>query len=277
MRGFARSQKVMTDKFIETNMGWGNSTFRNTNYKKYYKDFMEKLDNGFRVYSHFLLVPKSEFLIHVSQSNPYFGKYKRYISNNVAIYEFLLPLTREDKLRTALDNLFFRDTILLLSQNVNLEAIRAVLDKSALYRSHKGEDDATFRRSIADIVGDLFGGYSIHHVNGRYKTDTLIEQKDVHAWEEKNSRKYIHDETTACVRFIVPCPSSKVEIRDDKYDYQIESKGTPKASFEDYAVIRALFFEFFAETVVRTVRGEEEIWLLEYTNERRLYIWEKTS
>ncbi|MEI9937437.1 MAG: hypothetical protein WDO69_09450 [Pseudomonadota bacterium] len=38
-------------------------------------------------------------------------KYKRATYDAVVTYEFLLPLTQEGKLRLALDELFYRDTV----------------------------------------------------------------------------------------------------------------------------------------------------------------------
>ena len=279
MREHATSQEIMSNALISKLTGWGENTFRNTNYGKYYRDFMEKLPKGYRVYAHFLQVTRDDFFTHVTQSNPYFGKYKRSRFDRVSIYEFLLPLTREDKLRIALDNLFFKDAIVQLAHDVNIEALKKVVETYDEYQNRTFEFKSIedFRERLATFVGDLFGGYSIHHVNGRYKTDSLITSAQVSEWQLRHGRKYIHDETTACVRFIIPLPSSKSLLDDHSFPYDTEGRSSTKALYHEYALIRALFFEFFAETIVRTVRGEEEIWLLEHTNEQRLYVWEKTN
>ena len=42
-------------------------------------------------------------------------------------------------------------------------------------------------------------------------------------------------------------------------------------------LIRALFFQLFAEAVVLTVPNEEEIWLVERGPTPRLFVWERTQ
>ena len=39
--------------------------------------------------------------------------------------------------------------------------------------------------------------------------------------------------------------------------------------------VRLAFFLLFAEAVTLTVRGEDEVWLLESGPESRVYVWEK--
>jgi hypothetical protein len=41
--------------------------------------------------------------------------------------------------------------------------------------------------------------------------------------------------------------------------------------------VRKLFFLLFVETVVRTVKGEDEIWLVESGVDRRLCRWERVA
>ncbi|HEY9868251.1 MAG TPA: hypothetical protein V6D08_03730 [Candidatus Obscuribacterales bacterium] len=48
-----------------------------------------------------------------------------------------------------------------------------------------------------------------------------------------------------------------------------------KALEIEVGLIRALFFQFFVEAVVATVKGEEEIWLLESGHVSRLYRWKR--
>jgi hypothetical protein len=75
---------------------------------------------------------------------------------------------------------------------------------------------------------------------------------------------------TAAVRFIIPCPGSKGPI-----SYSDAVVETPESWEEDIKVVRTLFFEFFVEAIIKTIRGEDEIWLIETSNVRRLFVFEK--
>jgi hypothetical protein len=49
-----------------------------------------------------------------------------------------------------------------------------------------------------------------------------------------------------------------------------------QAIADEVALVHWLFFNVFAEAVVRTVEGEDVIWLIEETpRKRRLYVWQK--
>ena len=50
-----------------------------------------------------------EELLH--QKKRLFTDYVLEVSSSILVYEFFMPLSREDRLREALDNLFYRDTI----------------------------------------------------------------------------------------------------------------------------------------------------------------------
>jgi len=85
--------------------------------------------------------------------------------------------------------------------------------------------------------------------------------------------RYIIDETTAAVRFIVPIENTKtVESFDEiKLDVALGSTAAKEIS-----LIHFLFFNLFVEAVVRNVKGEEAIWLLEETGHNRsLYVWSR--
>ena len=47
---------------------------------------------------------------------------------------------------------------------------------------------------------------------------------------------------------------------------------------EEVGAIRGLFFNFFVEAVVKTVLGEDEVWLVETTQQGpRLFVWARRS
>jgi len=204
----------------------------------------------------------------VTQNRNWVSRYTRSTYEAIVSYEFLLPLTQEGKLRTALDELFYRDTI---------EAIvRDLVDdndlEQALPRQPGETDDAHVVRAI-EKIGDLFGGYSISHVSGRFRAARTATRRDV-AEQLIRHQRYLVDETTAVVRFIFPCVSTRQE-HGKKFDVTPSSNTTllsePKLKSE-VQLIRGLFFAVFVDAVVTSVQGEDIIWLLEDSPfGRRLY------
>jgi hypothetical protein len=94
-----------------------------------------------------------------------------------------------------------------------------------------------------------------------------------------NGGRYLIDETTAVVRFIIPCQTGMFTLFDT-----LESVGDLLGLFDsqddtaleaEVSLVRKLFFLLFVETIVRTVKGEEEIWLVESGVRQRLYRWER--
>jgi hypothetical protein len=96
-----------------------------------------------------------------------------------------------------------------------------------------------------------------------------------------NGGRYLIDETTAVVRFIIPSQTGMFTLFDT-----LESVGDLRGLFDapddealetEVDLVRKLFFLLFVETVVRTVKGEDEIWLVESRVCHRLYRWERCS
>src|SRR2546422_547825 len=79
-----------------------------------------------------------------------------------------------------------------------------------------------------------FVGYSITHVDGRFRSDTLLTQDEAAALEKKGER-YLIDETTAVTRFIFP--------------FKIEP---------ELAIIKYLFQILFIRSIIQLVNGEEQ-------------------
>jgi hypothetical protein len=74
--------------------------------------YLEKVAHGvYRVIPEFRRVTWDEFQDLVTQVRRPFASYTRATYQAVVVYDFLMPLTREDKLRKALDELFYRDTL----------------------------------------------------------------------------------------------------------------------------------------------------------------------
>jgi len=91
--------------------GWSKSTVQ-TYISKQYRDVLEARPDGtITVKAEFQRMSLEEFLQLTTQKRKIFAKYERNRFQEVVSYEFLLPLTREDLLRKALDDLFYEDAV----------------------------------------------------------------------------------------------------------------------------------------------------------------------
>jgi hypothetical protein len=113
------------------------------------------------------------------------------------------------------------------------------------------------------------GGYSITMVSGRYRADVLASRAEV-VTRPFAYGPYIVDETTAIVRFILP-----VETDAGKFEYGkiLEPAATAVGTKKRAELMRWLFLNFFAEALIRVVRKEDEIWLLESGLRSAFYRW----
>ena len=108
--------------------------------------------------------------------------------------------------------------------------------------------------SILDFIKDRLVGYSISHVDGRFRSDTLLTQDQAAALQKRGER-YLVDETTAVTRFIFP--------------YQEAG---------ELAKIKFLFQTLFIRSIIQLVNGEEQIWMVESGSEgSQLHRWERLA
>jgi hypothetical protein len=201
-------------------------------------------DQKFRVTRAFLPFgtwPK--FRRHVSQKRRLTFEYQHEAYDTVLLFDFFLPLTNETVLRMSLDSLFYRDTL-----QKQLLAI-GILTLRQHFKGSEGVNDDAYLQELLKWIGDRFGGYSISHVNGRFKAESgVLTMQEAAALQERAGR-YLIDETTAITRFIFPCK--------DKNEAEIA---------------RWFFFELFVESVIQ-VSGEAEVWMIESGLQTRLHIW----
>lgn len=193
------------------------------------------------------------------------ARYDRSCYREVVTYEFFLPLTRESELRQALDELFFADTVRRRLEDVGSERLQDWVPR------HEAESASSYLDRIVGMVSDRFGGYSITHVNGRYRSGPLVSR---HSAAERfaSGERYLVDETTAVVRFTIPVEPSGVRY-DGDFD-EVDDAVDPARFAEDVALIHHLFFATFVEAVVHDVSGEDEIWLSqEWNGGRRLFVF----
>ena len=227
-------------------------------------------DQQYRVTDVLMMVGTwSKFRRHVSQKRKLTYAYQRTTYETVLIFEFFLPLTNETVLRNELDALFYKDTIQKKLLTIGL------VDLKALIEPHTAESDKTYLDRVIDWFGEQVRGYSISHVNGRFRAGSLLSRHDAATLIAEDQR-YLIDETTAVVRFIIPINASRAEATLASA-FNFGAIGAPADIASELRLIREFFFNLFVETVVRVVQGEDEIWLLEDTGTaRRLYVWEKT-
>lgn len=217
----------------------------------------------------FLEVSIEQFKRLISQKEIGLAEYQRVSHDQIVTFELLLPLANEDELRRTLDRLFYKD---LLRKRV--ENISPIILESFVPRVD-AQSDSQYHEYAFRKISDLFWGYSISHVSGRFRAGASLTQ------QEAIGNRYIVDETTAVVRFIFPCKAGRREHSDYfSFSDNLTSGGTsPRVEEEsELHFIRRAFIEVFAELIVVRVLKEDEIWILENSkNENRLYIWRKND
>ena len=194
------------------------------------------MSEGFRRY-----MTWDRFQQHVTQTRRRAAAdYKRTSFSLVRIYEFFMPLTNEDHLRSALDALFYRDSV---------EARLRTLKVATLHRAFpklKDEAERHYLDRLCLWISQRFVGYSVYHVNGRFRAQELLSRADA-----GRSERYLVDETTAVARFIFPCESTEESER-----------------------IEFFFRSLFVESIIEIVNAEDEIWMVETGVQNQLHIWQ---
>jgi hypothetical protein len=232
--------------------GWQKPGTLNTYLRKQYKGLIENIEGGplisetgrYRVTESFRkFVEWPKFRHHVTQVRIVLTSHER-TRSKVLIYEFLMPLTHETELRITLDTLFFKDTI-----RRKLKAIRPT-DLETHFTRLIGQPDEDYLNTIMDFIGEHFVGYSISHVDGRFRAVGIRNYDEVAALL-KGGRRYLIDETTAVTRFIFPYGND-----------------------EELERLRFLFHELFVRSMIGLAEGESQVWMLESGPEQRVHIWQ---
>src|SRR5690606_21008524 len=199
--------------------------------------------------------------------------YSTFTYDNVVLFEFFMPLTNEAYLRTSLDSLFYKDSVL-----TRLETIEpTVLNGKIPVSENEGMND--YFERICELVSNTFGGYSISHVSGRYRADKLKTRTEVLEDSLTGQKQYLVDETTAVVKFIFPLgkyETSRFSTSNDYFD-DISRGYEEDLPIAEANIIRWLFYTLFVQSIVQIVNGEDEIWMLESGMRNRLHIWRVTD
>lgn len=256
---FLRARAQSGDSFSAANIeevaAWQPGSF--TTYKtKHLKDYVTTVGSGkFTIAPHFLRLSQDDFHGIVTQSRKAVARFARSVYNAVLRYEFLLPLTNERKLRGALDELFYRDHLVQRANEIGLRTLATIVAREP------DESDAVYVGRVVAQVGALLGGYSIGHVHGRFRVGGLRTHEDAAAVLVERGR-YLVDETTAVVRFILPLQCS---CKPHGSQFDVTRQGVPDSSAyaAEIDTARRLFIAFFVESVILDIHGEDEIWFLE--------------
>lgn len=254
-QGFTRQELAEAANWTQENS--------NTNLSKRLRELVREEDGVLFAKAEMLKVRLSDFQDLFRQKQRLFTDYELKVTPSVLVYEFFMPLAREDRLRETLDSLFFTDTIDQRIREIGVENIREAM---GLGYAYSPEQISSF---VHDFVGNTIGGYSLYHVNGRFRADSLASRAEV-AQRSLALGPYIVDETTAVVRFILPVEVPEVTVVQNGLfePAQISTSASDRAE-----QMRWLFLNFFAEAVTHMVKKEDEIWLLETGMRSALYRW----
>ena len=261
------SQELFTKAEFQAATGYDRVSFK-TYFSKQFKGLLIKVDDAhYRVslaFRRFATWPRFRDDV-VTQNRILARKYRSASYENVLIFEFFMPLRNEEYLRTALDGLFYKDSIKFRLQTISESEL---CEYFPLRKDEKKEDRL---ERICEWIADKFVGYSINHVSGRFRTVGLKTQQQALEGAAKNSDRYLVDETTAIVRFIFPC---KAESSGARTPLSGESPDNPQDIAQQEAkLLRWVFDKLFVQSILEVVNGEDEIWLMESGMRNQLHIF----
>jgi hypothetical protein len=213
--------------------------------------------NRFRVSEFFRkFLDKEVFLRYLSESPRATVQYRRQVKKH-ASFRLLLPLANELVLRDTLDYLFYSDRIARRIGILDRTILEAHFPKAA------GEREAGYRKRIAEDIAGYFGGYSVHNVAGRFRGGRLLEYEEAASLSRHAGKKYVFDETSAAIDFVVPIA--------------VEGAGPDPEGFlrAEVLKIRWLFMELLMNAILESINGEAEIWLMESGVESHIYTWKR--
>lgn len=153
----------------EIGSGWTPISF-NTYFSKQFKRLLIEVDtNSYKVSEVFRKYNTEDLFENhiVTQNRNVASDYNTLTYNNLIIFEFFMPLTNEGFLRSTLDSLFYRDTILNRLKATDISAL------SVHFPRKPDEGEKAYFDRILNYISNRFIGYSISHVNGRFRATSL--------------------------------------------------------------------------------------------------------
>ena len=262
-----KSQKPFTKKELEGVTTWQGKSFP-TYWSKQFKQFVVPAgSNLFRVSEGFRPFARWEtFQQHVTQVRAS-SDYTLSVHDSVLVFEFFMPLTNEAHLRTALDALFYKDTVLRRLRATGLTEVREH------FAARDSESENVYLARLCEWIAKHFQGYSITTVRGRFRALNLMSMAEA-ATVEENGDRYLEDETTAIVRFIFPCGQPHRISPGRAQDLDIpEPASDGDTGVAEADQIRWFFNALFVQSIIQVVNGEAEIWMVESGMRNRLHIW----
>ncbi|MGA2866270.1 MAG: hypothetical protein ABSF95_17490 [Verrucomicrobiota bacterium] len=262
--------EAFTKEQFQSATGWTKASTLRTHWSKQFKTLLVPLERGrYRVSEVFRRFTTWEkFQTHVTQKRRVAADYTTSTFDTVLLFEFFMPLTNEGYLRTALDALFYKDSIMARLESAGVDKVKSH------FRPEERESGAAYLDRVCEWISGKFVGYSISHVNGRYRAGKLKSMQQAYGAVSRASGPYLVDETTAIVRFIFPCGKPAENKFYSTGDYFEKLAGDGEAETKDEAArIRWFFYILFVESIVEIVNGEDEIWLLESGLKNKLHIW----
>ena len=257
----ASSGRPFSIEDLAKGSGWSK---RNTtaNLSKRLSDVVVRTQQGLIARPELLRVRYRDFQDLFRQKQRLFTDYLLVITPEVLIYEFFMPLSREDRLKETLDSLFFLDAVRQRFIEIGADSIRKELEIA------DSVSDEEVLALVVEYVETVISGYSMYLVSGRFRTTQLQTRSEV-ASRPLSAGPYLSDETTAVVRFILPVETEPEPLQLGLFPTaRMASRPSRRAE-----QIRWLFLNIFAEAVTRVVRKEDEIWLVESGLRSALYRW----
>lgn len=255
---FLRERAMSEDKSFTINelsiaSKWSDKTVR-TYISKHLSEFVSKgkNPNGYKVKTRIIDVSYSDYVSLFKQSDVLAPNYREYRYSEVVVYELFLPLTCEDKLRRALDKLFYKDIVIDRFRSIGSEKLQKI------FSNFTEKTEQEYLEELTTFISQRFGGYSISHVYGRFRADELSTKVRAREIEDAGGN-YLIDETTAVVRFIIPLHGTELVISESGHENQIPLQLDVEQELKQ---IEWSFQTIFISAILNTV-GQEEIWVLE--------------
>ena len=251
------SQESFTKKDLKDYSEWSDSSF-NTYFSKQLNGLLRNVGTDRYQVRHLFrrFIQWKDFKWGVvSQKRNYGRIYSQSHHGCVVNFEFFMPLRNEEWLRSALDGLFYSEHLLNRLRAIPTGKVEKHFPKNSSVSSE------AYERNVTEWISDRFIGYSILHVSGRFRAQKLKTKAEAAQVELKDGLRYLVDETTAVVRFIIPCGNPN---------------GDRDVAAKEAEVVRWVFDQFFVQTMLEFTDGEDEVWLMESGYRNELHIFRST-
>jgi hypothetical protein len=268
----AKRKATFTVEDLSRASGWTEYNAR-MNISKRLKSFVAKgsPQGTFKPKSKILDVSYQDYSSLFRQADVLAPEYDEHVYGQVLVVELFLPLSCEDKLRKALDRLFYKNMVREKLQIIGVDRLRKI------FAQQRAESEDSYFERLCAVFAEYFGGYSISHVQGRFRFGNLLTRTEAF---EAGSRgdEYLLDETTAAVKFIVPLQSSESIAVNEEEAHATQLSLDMDMQKAELEQIEWLFRHIFVSTILNTV-GQAEIWVLETGAKSRLnkYVAEGTD